>query len=266
MSGQIWVPPSSYTGELEEAVFFGYSSNWYHFLMERLPILHFLQDQVTLSQNAVIVMPKGLPANFYKVTEIVSSMVTYVAPYGSSLTVHKLYLGIDTTSGLRERPREHLRPLLPSIRERVLAWGAMSESRSLRTTQKIVFLSRRGKGARPLTNWRQVESALKDVGVQCLDISSLEFKVIIDLFQSCNLIMIESGAGMANILFSHKDLQILEIQPGEGTIQFWRDLSAHYVTSHTIIPSPFTDLANRRDAHRLDVSTLLQTFTRIVSR
>lgn len=115
---------------------------------------------------------------------------------------------------------------------------------------KRIFIARPHRGNRRLVNAGQVERIFSSAGYEIVQPQTLSFPEQIRLFSSATHIAGTLGAGMANMIFSRPETEILMLDPGIGDRYFW-DLAclggqhfhwlfteplAHYTTERALAP------------------------------
>lgn len=99
--------------------------------------------------------------------------------------------------------------------------GSLTRSNS----SEIVFLSRGKYLYRRMANIDQVHHHLQQIGVLVINPTDLEFLEFYSVIQNAKILIVETGAAMANLIFCRKDAVIIEINPEGFEPYFWSGLA-----------------------------------------
>jgi capsular polysaccharide biosynthesis protein len=118
----------------------------------------------------------------------------------------------DTLTQHVAYPSRLIRPMLDTLRYRLGA-GAIGRRR--------IFVSRRNDTAkRVMRNRAEVEAAIVAMGFEIVTPETMSFAEQVRTFAACDMVIGETGAGMANVAFCDPGTTVLEIQP-ENFFEGW---------------------------------------------
>ncbi len=118
----------------------------------------------------------------------------------------------DTLTQHVAYPSRLIRPMFDTLRYRL---GARDERR------RRVFVSRRhDTSKRVMRNRMEVEAAIAALGFEIVMPETMPFAEQVRTFAACDVVIGESGAGMANVAFCDPGTTVLEIQP-ENFFEGW---------------------------------------------
>jgi len=184
-----------------------YSSNYYHWLIEALPILRAFSKS-ELDQIDYFVVPKkknflldsllGLGIPKEKVVELVGN---------DTLICDELLIS-SYSKCVAPNPNA-----VEWLRERYDYSSTKHEPKN----KQMLYLSRGDSNWRGVANEAEVEKYLLEKGFQILELSQYTFKDQQQLFSSANVVIAAHGAGLANIVFCNSGTKVLEIHPARWT-------------------------------------------------
>ena len=92
---------------------------------------------------------------------------------------------------------------------------------------------------RRLVNKHELLDFLVSINFSFLYPEDYSFSEQISLFGNTKILIIESGAAMTNIMFCKPGTFVLEINPGDGGVGFWRSFAeANGLRLRTIVGTP----------------------------
>jgi hypothetical protein len=185
--------------------------HFFHFLLERLPRLHYLLERFSLGLGEVVVLTNDSLPQFQK--DI----------YGFLAARHR-NLRFEAVSRL-ERWRlptlyvvDEFQPLkrtLASTRVLDFIRGLVFDGYGLSPSgaKRRLYVTRSDTKKRRIANEQELVPALRERGFEIVAPGRLSFREQVGLFQWADVIAGPHGAGLTNILFAPKAVRIVEIFP-----------------------------------------------------
>jgi hypothetical protein len=248
----------------EAAAGFGrIDSNWFHLLIETLPRLVDVCDATSdevplLVQDGIpetgLDLIRGLIGPNRAIQQLSSNVIKvgtlYVAT-GRTAAVDSPYLDVLTCSLEKQS--------LLSLRSRI--WKSFPESSNQNLPQRIVAV--RNSHYRRLTNSQRVLRQACRSGFEPVALGAQSVGEQVALFKNADEIVIQTGAGMANLLFARPGTRVLGlVGPNKDQWKFWADFcDVLDLDSRFVVGNP----AGRKDddsAHadfRIPISHLKKT-------
>lgn len=175
--------------------------NYGHFLFDGLPFA-FLLKQVAPEVPISFVGPRL--ADWQRAILAALGMLDRYLPLDMPTRFARLIVS-DTLTQHVAYPSRLIRPMFDMLRYRL---GARD------TTRRRVFVSRRNDlSKRVMCNRPEVEAAIAAMGFEIVAPETLPFTEQVRLFAACDVVIGESGAGLANLAFCDPGTIVLEIQP-----------------------------------------------------
>lgn len=188
-----------------------HSSNYFHWIVENLPRLS-LTTNIDLS--VPILVEEGLPQQYYdalKIANVQNRKIIYVKKH-KQYKVKKLYYPsplstVKDNYGVPVYDKDSIYndTGILYLRDNVLK--ALSEE--IDSRKRRLFISRKNSDYRQLTNTTQIEEILISRGFEIVFPENLSFSSQVKLFSQAEIIMGQSGAGMANFVFANSKCRIL---------------------------------------------------------
>jgi len=178
-----------------------YASNYYHWLLESLPIIRYIK-QCNLKID-----------NF-----IVTKNTSFVV---DSLSM----LGVDEKSIFELAENEYLcdRLYTTNVQQSMLPhpadvnWVNTQLSSRKTNRNRRIYISRADSDWRPVANEEEVCCFLKKYNFQVLELEHLKFEDQIRLFSEASCVISPHGAGLSNLVFCGEGTMVLEIFPPRWT-------------------------------------------------
>jgi hypothetical protein len=201
---------------LEKGVFFGSNLNWFHFIVECLT--RYMAIPEIESKGTPILLESGVHPNIIEICRVLSKTEPVLIGPFDRVEVKKLFLcrefGVDDS--IDSSPRSEL---LHGIRKRLLE--ALPPTQKPKMVDNNYFLRRKANLFRPLQNEKQLLKNLKKLNFRSVYPEDLSLFELLDLMNGANLVLIESGAAMTNLMFAPSWVKVIEINPGDGGYGFW---------------------------------------------
>jgi hypothetical protein len=202
-------------GEVDQAIFFGSNLNWFHFIVECLT--RFIPIPLDLVKGTPIVLEFGTHNNIQQICEILTDVPPILLKPGEEISVKKLIVGRE--SGVLDSIDTKTRKVqLNAIRERVLS----SCSDLVQAPVQKIYLRRPLRLFRPLQNEKQIVEMLSKQGFVSIYPEKESIQKLLELLTSAEVVVVESGAAMTNLMFANKAVKVLELNPGDGGYGFWQ--------------------------------------------
>ncbi|RKP50856.1 glycosyltransferase family 61 protein [Trinickia fusca] len=204
--------------ELDEAILLSgrCSPNYYHWLIEYLGRLYTVSQLEALRNVPLIVDADMYPQEFESLAAICPDWPIYRLERGTLLKVARLHIPSISTF-LPDSVR------IPFWQGSALCHSTLAflrdavfkryEIRLVKPTRKI-FLVRRG--ARTILDIEQIESALTNIGFECIDTGKLTFEEQVRLFAEAAMIVGPMGAAFTNAIFCHPECKVLALTSPYG--------------------------------------------------
>lgn len=182
--------------------------NYGHFLFDGLPIAFLLKIILPLTQ-ITLVGPK-LSSWQWDILKALGLSDRYMEL--QEPTMFKRLVVSNLLAQHVSYPVRLIRPLADILRFRVS---------SPTTKKRRIFVSRKNDiNKRILQNRQVTEELLQEFGFEVITPETMSFSEQIKIFSECEIVVGESGAGMANVIFCEPGTKILEIQP-ENFFEGW---------------------------------------------
>ncbi len=192
-------------------------NNPYHWLHDVLQNLYLTVER--LPKDITYIVPQGLRQWQYESLAAVgiNQDQTCPLPLGEIWEVESLYFSPPTKRHGRDLPG-----LNEWLREKCYNKFGIDPNRIER--QERIYISRDSAKGRKIVNEPELEKLLKQYGFKKYLLETMTFEQIVRLFAAANAVVAPHGAGLANLIFSQPDTQVLEIleSTAEGIgICFW---------------------------------------------
>ena len=204
-----------------------YSENWYHFIFEGLGAY---LNQETQVLSGPILISENCHRN-------IKQIISYVTGFEPIAIQNRTSIRVECLSIVQEWRFENRFDFysrsddIKQIRDRLTStflmnshkneYGSLTGSNS----SEIVFLSRGKNLYRRMANIDQVHHYLQQIGVLVINPADLEFLELYSVIQNAKILILETGAAMANLIFCRKDAVIIEINPEGFEPHFWSGLA-----------------------------------------
>ncbi len=178
-------------------------TNWFHWLIETLPKLSYLDAQVP--RDIPVIISQLIPDTAKKSLELLTDRQVIEILPGDATRVDKLFVASPVL--FHPDPVElHLNPATNTINTDALIWlreRILSKAKQYigeNRGSESVFFSR-SSGARSIVNSRVVYVSLRKLGFVVHDPGQMSFMEQVVAFHSAKRIVLVGGAAMANLIF-----------------------------------------------------------------
>lgn len=189
-----------------------HSFNYFHWLIECLPRLSLISE---LDNNIPLLVDDQLPQQFYDALAVLNqdNRELIKLNYNIVYEVGKLYYPSQLSvvhdnynNPIYDKDTLYCAKGIGYVRDVVLK-KIGSSSGSIR--RRKLYISRKNSDYRQLLNSDEIEGMLVEKGFEIIFPEHLSFFAQVKLFSQAELIVGQSGAGMANFIFAPKDCKIL---------------------------------------------------------
>lgn len=205
---------------IEKAIYVGYSSSWFHFLIECLPRLISIPNEHR--EYTPVILPKDVPRQIVSICESLTKVKIIEVERLERIQILQVYLGVET--GVTD-------PLEFSFRKTAIQKAVAEIRTSLilsddNKNMKKIYMKRPKGLFRPLQNEIRLLSGLTKLGFEVISPENMEFDEVLKCMTNARIIVAESGAALTNVLFTLPGARIIELYPGKGPMTFWPELAA----------------------------------------
>ena len=197
----------------KNCTFLGSNSNYFHFLVEVLPNIYKLDEN--LIKKMRIVLEDKLPSQIYELCEIVTGNKPIKIELQEVASFSCLYVPSDLNYFDIE--------LLKKLRNTLLG-----EIETKLGNIERLYIKRTNNLFRRLINHSKLEKDLTKLGFKAIDPVELPISDQIYFFSKAKIIIIESGAAMTNLIFADPGCLVIEIQPPDGDLLFWENILVNF--------------------------------------
>lgn len=189
-----------------------HAKNYFHWLIENLPRLSLISE---LDKNIPLLVDGDLPVQFYDALAMLNQDDREIIKLNNNTLykVRKLYYPSQLSifhdsynNPYYGKDAVYSSKAINYVREAVLK--KIGSSKNLVRRRKL-FISRKNSDYRQLINSEEIEEALVTRGFEIIFPEHLSLFTQVQLFSEAELIVGQSGAGMANFIFAPKDCEIL---------------------------------------------------------
>ena len=212
-------------GSIKEAVLYGSSTSWYHFLVETLPSL--LRLGTSNNSKKVLLVREKLPNNIISVLDHLEFKEVIAMRDGSKLSVTKLEMLTD------------LRP--PSVIDIHSRKDDLIKTRhfllNLAVTpsnRPFIFIERDPALFRPLYKSSRLKKRLLELGFFVVRPESVDLVKQIELFKNAKVVVAQGGAALTNVMLMPAGSHVIEIS-GEGNTLCFYEMCKVFNIEHTMI-------------------------------
>jgi hypothetical protein len=197
---------------IQEAVLYGSSTSWYHFLVEILPSL--IRSRATGNSEKVLLVRGNLPDNIIKIINLFEFKDVIFMRDGTTLRVTKLEMLTDmrlpSVIDIDSRKSD-----LISVRNFLLGL-AVAPSKS-----PLIYIERDSALFRPLHKSAQFKRRLIELGFLVIRPESVDLTQQIEIFKNAEIVVAQSGAALTNILLMPRGSHVVEISGIQNSLCFY---------------------------------------------
>jgi hypothetical protein len=189
-------------------------TNWFHWLIETLPKLLYLDSEVP--SDVPVIISDRIPDTAKESLGLLSDRTIIEIEKSASTRVGKLYVSSPVL--FHPDPVElHLNPVTNTInvdalnlmRQRILSRA--KETLSEASGSQLIYFSR-SSGARSLVNSRRVAATLRRLGYVVHDPGQMSFIEQVIAFHSAKRVVMVGGASMANLIFCSEGAAVITLR------------------------------------------------------
>lgn len=242
--GEIFSQSVSYSFEVDEALFIGSSTNWYHFLVEILPRGIIWHNNG--GKKVPIVFHKPIPETIRRILSSVSGVEPVLVGDGESVFVKSLTVALDGRFGaqpdmLTIAPGKNI--FVDRVFDFELIANWLKKSFPLKSLDypPKVFLARGKDSLRPMGNFDEVEEFLGGLGFVTVFPEKLSLEDQIGLFSNVESLIAEGGAALTGLIFAEKLKSLIHIEanPNFFVANFWQQFSESLnLNAHACLGKP----------------------------
>ena len=246
---------------ISEAIIFdseGLGSNYFHFLVDVLSKIYFVEKFDFLNDIPLIVSQKTYSESYFQFLlnhQIFKNRPLIVLEKDGSWTrVKKLYLA---------KAYSYDKQNWTKIADLGLSAIEKKENKKF----EKIYLKRNDKIGRHLVNNKEIEDFLVENGFAAIDTDNYTFEEQINLFRQVKYIIAVHGAGLTNILFSYRNNpRILEICPSNRIPGFYYWIADRLDCYHDLILGSDVDRSKHPEGNfQLDINILKNAYYRLTS-
>lgn len=208
--------------KIENGIFLGSNSSWYHFVAEYLPKIMLLPESIRTSYP--LILESGVNKNIIEAVKFVTGVAPITVANYESLEVSNLMLLTNIEFHRANESREHL------IEMSRLILGKIGIPKT--KPSKKLFLVRDRNLFRPLQNQIKVVELLSNLGFSIVEPGKLSFIQQVEELNKAQTVVAESGAALTNLMFCQPKTTVVEIQRISELPFFWSSFSAAFDLCH----------------------------------
>jgi len=208
--------------KIENGIFLGSNSSWYHFLAEYLPKIMLLPEPIR--RNYPLILESGVSKNILEAVKIVTGVDPITVANFESLEVLDLKVLTNIEFHRANDSHENLIEMSQLVLEKI---GLPKRSPS-----KKLFLARDRNLFRPLQNQIKVVELLTRLDFSIIEPGKLSFIEQVEKLNEAQIVVAEPGAALTNLIFCQPKTTVVEIQPPSDLPLFWSSFSAAFDLCH----------------------------------
>lgn len=192
---------------LSSAIF----DNFYHWTLEVIPRLSLISDEI--SSNRIVITPPLRKAFHGQSLQCFSTSTEDLNTIQVNDVLYCRELTFSTATALSNTV------IAPFVRD-----FFSSHSASSKHCGKKIYISRSKAKTRRVTNEKEIEIWLSQMGIEIVILEELDVAEQISLFKSASLVIAPHGAGLANLVHSPKGTTVIELTHNmfdQGLTSFW---------------------------------------------
>lgn len=243
-AGRVVMRQPTQVTHIDDPVFFlNYATSYYHWLLDCLPRLLWLESQPTLRQLPIVTGP-ALSASAREMLDLLGLQQARLIPlrYDEALQAAEAFFSSSFSQDMFLHPA-------------AIDWlvNRLGTKQSTQHKRRLL-ISRNDAGGRRLDNEAEVFELLEKHGFERVLASALSVRQQIDLFSQAEIIVGPHGAGLVNALFAPEGAIVIDIQNVRQTVPFFQTLTRQRKQSFVAVAGdPIPDESRRR--HDWDMRT-----------
>ena len=188
-----------------------HSRNYFHWIVECLPRLSLIKN---LDKKIPLLVDEDLPPQFYEALQLLNEEGRELIKlkFGETYKVKKLYyppqlsiLHDNYGVPIYHQDAIYSPKAINYIRDTVLKSLNIAHNKNNRK----IYVSRKNSDYRQLLNSTEIENILVKYGFEILCPEYLSFAAQVEVFSQAQIIIGQSGAGMANFMFAPKNCKVI---------------------------------------------------------
>lgn len=230
-------------------IYVGENTNYFHFIFEICQRYLASQDK-----ERQMLLPDYLPSQFYELAEYLSGLPPVIYRSNLMYSISNLKLNLDS-------PFRHALEMdvssLELRRWQVLVGNLIAERGSVPSIR--LYVVRPQNASRPLMNSQKIEQFLRSSGFTIVYPEVMTLSEQATIFSKANLIVIESGAAMSNLIYCGHNVVVIEIHQNYGGLGYWNQFCMALGLRHTVLIGKqcrFGRNGFRREGYKLSVKKL----------
>ena len=213
---------------IEKAIYLGSSQSWYHFLIDCATLIFSFPEDII--NRIPIVIEKNLPFQIKEVCELLTGVPPIEVGIFEEVHVKNLLVPAKFSEVMDldfSKNELEIKLLAKMIRNKVSPIKYENSER--------IFINRLNGLFRPMQNKRRIIKILLKENFVTVELEKLTISRQVALINQARVIIVESGAAMTNLIFANEGTSVLELNPGDGGIGFWEQLSRIFSLKHDSI-------------------------------
>jgi hypothetical protein len=201
----------------EKGIMSTFSSNWYHFLVETLPLL------ITYKNKLIGIPYLYFDSTSLQIIQIIADLLKsdpIQLPPKRNIQIKSLFYIQD----FRYKSNFDFTERKPDI-ELLRSFFNTDQNFNKVNQKRKIFLTRDKDLFRKTLNYPELHNYLIKKGFEVFEPSKLTFDDQKKLFMHTQVLISETGAGLTNMLFMPKNSKVIELKFGEFGGQIWKDFS-----------------------------------------
>ena len=135
----------------------------------------------------------------------------------------------------------------PSSFLRQYAEHLIDREKTDKKTYSHIYISRRDSGNRQMTNEREIEETLSQIGFTIICLANASLSDQIRLFADADVVVSPHGAGLANIIFCKKGTKIVELTMDSYINPCFVRISQSLGLEHYLVVAPSIKKTNNKN-------------------
>lgn len=210
---------------ISEAVLYGSSTSWYHFLVEILPSL--IRISTSGNSEKILLVRGDLPNNILKILDYFDFKGLIFMRDATRLNVDKLEMLTDLRlpSVIDIHSRKH---------DLILTRNFLLSLAVAPTNSPLIYVERDPALFRPLHKSAELKKRLIELGFLVIRPESVDLVKQIELFKNAKVVVAQSGAALTNIILMTSGSHVVEIS-GEKNSLCFQEMCKVFNIKHVMI-------------------------------